>query len=319
MPRVTIEAVAAAAGVSAATVSRVLNGHGGMSGATRARVESVLRLHDYRPLKKATAPIGLIDVVFPDLDCSWETQTIRGIEEIAHDAGVGVVVSVGELRPMLHARPSDGMILVTLDKHGTEGVPVVVLDPTERTAGDVPSVGATNFVGARSATEHLLGLGHRRIGMITGIRTLHCSRDRVDGYRAALEDAGQPIDTSLIVRGDFGFEAGHLGGGRLLDSEDPPTAILASCDTMAFGVLTAARQRGLAVPDELSVVGFDDVPEAARSWPPLTTVRQPLLDMGRLAALTILRLIRGEPVDSPRMDLVTELIVRGSTAPPKNR
>jgi LacI family transcriptional regulator len=166
-----------------------------------------------------------------------------------------------------------------------------------------------------SATEHLLRLGHRRIGFIAGPRQLLCSRARLDGYRAGLDAAGVELRPEYVRPGNFYHEAGFEGGAALLDLPEPPTAIFASSDQMALGVYEAVRLRGLRVPDDISVVGFDDLPEARWSSPPLTTVRQPLAEMGLLAARTVLRLARGEELESPRIELATELVVRDSTAP----
>jgi LacI family transcriptional regulator len=190
----------------------------------------------------------------------------------------------------------------------------VVIDPAGGAPLDIPTVGATNWAGGLSATQHLTSLGHRRIGFIAGPKHLICSRARLDGYRTGLES----VDESLIRQGDFLYESGFAGGMSLLEMDDRPTAIFASSDTMALGVYEAARHKGLRVPDDLSVVGFDDLPEARWASPPLTTVRQPLAEMGGLAARTALRLAQGEDIQTPRVELATELIVRDSTAPPKN-
>jgi LacI family transcriptional regulator len=196
------------------------------------------------------------------------------------------------------------------------GVPVVVVDPVGAPAMEVPTIGATNWTGGMQATEHLISLGHRRIGFIAGPPRLLCSRARLDGYRAALEAAGLDVDRELLRQGDFYHESGFAGGASLLDAGQPPTAIFASSDQMALGVHEAVRQRGLRVPDDVSVVGFDDLPEVRWSSPPLTTVRQPLSEMGQLAARTVLRLAAGERIESLRVELATDLVVRDSTGPP---
>lgn len=170
-----------------------------------------------------------------------------------------------------------------------------------------------------AATGHLLSLGHRSIGLITGPPGLLCSRARFDGYRSALERAGLTVDESLVVPGDFHPESGLTGCDTLLDLPGPPTAVFAAGDRMALGAIEALRRRGLRVPQDMSLVGFDDLPEVRWSSPPLTTVRQPLADMGRLAVRTVLRLARGEQPDSPRVELSTKLVVRSSTAPPAHR
>ncbi|WP_443032684.1 LacI family DNA-binding transcriptional regulator [Streptomyces sp. DH41] len=329
--RVTITDIARRAGVSVPTVSRVVNGRSDVSPGTRARVEELLRRHGYR--KRAAARgrrAALIDLVFNDLDSPWAVEIIRGVEEVAHAAGVGTVVSAihgrsGDAREWmrnLRARACDGVVLVTSalepvlhEELRILGVPLVVVDPAGSPALDAPTVGAANWSGGMAATEHLLSLGHRRIGLIAGPPLLLCSRARLDGYRAALEGAGVPVDESLIVPGDFHPESGFAGCDTLLDLPEPPTAVFAASDQMALGAIEALRRRGLRVPQDMSVVGFDDLPEVRWSAPPLTTVRQPLADMGRLAARTVLRLTGDPRPDSPRVELGTELVLRASTAP----
>jgi LacI family transcriptional regulator len=328
--RVTITAIAREAGVSVPTVSRVVNGRSDVAPETRERVEELLRRHGYRrrsPRFRETA--SLIDLVFNDLDSPWAVEIIRGVEDVAHGAGVGTVVSAIHRRPMsarqwlrnLQARATDGVILVISDldpplhaELRRLKIPTVVVDPAGVPAMDVPTIGATNWSGGLSATEHLLSLGHRRIGFIAGPRQLLCSRARLDGYRAGLDAAGVELRPDYVRPGNFYHEAGFEGGAALLDLAEPPTAIFASSDQMALGVYEAVRQRALRVPDDISVVGFDDLPEARWSSPPLTTVRQPLAEMGLLAARTVLRLARGEELESPRIELATELVVRDSTA-----
>ncbi|MFI6934390.1 LacI family DNA-binding transcriptional regulator [Streptomyces sp. NPDC050287] len=328
--KVTITEIARQAGVSVPTVSRVVNGRSDVSPPTRARVDDLLRRHGYR--KRPAAPgtrAALLDLVFDDLDSPWAVEIIRGVEEVAHAAGVGTVVSAvhgrtGDAREWLRnlrARASDGVILVTWalepvlhEELRILGVPLVVIDPAGSPALDVPTVGAANWAGGMAATEHLLSLGHRRIGLIAGPPRLLCSRARFDGYRAALEGAGLTVDDSLVVPGDFRPESGFAGCNALLDLPEPPTALFAVSDQMALGAIEALRQRGLRVPQDMSVVGFDDLPEVRWSAPPLTTVRQPLADMGKLAVRTVLRMTRDEQPDSPRVELGTELVIRSSTA-----
>jgi LacI family transcriptional regulator len=333
--RVTISVIAAAAGVSVPTVSRVVNGRSDVAPQTRERVEALLRQHGYRRRpSRPRAHARLIDLVFNDLDSPWAVEIIRGVEEVAHRSGVGTVVSAIHRQPAaarlwlqnLRARASDGVILVTStlesplqDELRRLAVPMVVVDPAGGPTLAAPTIGATNWAGGLSATEHLLGLGHRRIGLVAGPRRLLCSRARLDGYRAGLEVAGIPVDDRLIREGDFYHESGFHAGTELLALPDPPTAIFASSDQMAFGVYEAIRRRGLRVPDDVSVVGFDDLPEVRWSSPPLTTVRQPLVEMGVVAARTVLRLAAGDGIESPRVELATELVVRESTARPSPR
>ncbi|MBV2365855.1 LacI family DNA-binding transcriptional regulator [Streptomonospora nanhaiensis] len=339
-PAVTISAIAAEAGVSAPTVSRVLNGRGDVAPATRERIESLLRARGYRRRgskageavgARAGAQVGLLDLVFNDLDSPWAVEIIRGVEDAAHGTGGGIVVSAIHRRASstrqwldnVRSRASDGAILVTTDLDSALRaeleelhVPAVVIDPVGVPDLAVPTIGCTNWAGGLSATNHLTGLGHRRIGFVAGRPELWSSRARLDGYRAGLETAGLSVDDALVVQGEFDYESGFRAGERLFALPDPPTAVFGASDQMTLGVYEALRRRGLRVPADVSVLGFDDLPEARWSSPPLTTVRQPLAEMGRLAVRTVHRLMRGESIESPRIELATELVVRDSTAPP---
>ena len=194
-------------------------------------------------------------------------------------------------------------------------LPLVVIDPLNLPRARVTSVGSTNFAGGFAATEHLHSLGHRRIGYVGGPSTAACNQARLHGYRAAMEAGGAPVPPGFVTTGRFVYEDGVAGGAALLDLPDPPTAIFAGSDEMALGVMEAARARGLRVPQDLSLVGFDDTHIARMASPPLTTVRQPLREMGAVAVRTALRLAAGEAVESHHVELATELVVRGSTAP----
>ncbi|HET6919831.1 MAG TPA: LacI family DNA-binding transcriptional regulator [Jiangellaceae bacterium] len=330
---VTITSIAAEAGVSVPTVSRVLNGRSDVAPNTRARIEQLLRDHGYRtPASRASraSRASLIDLVFNDLDSPWSLEIVRGVEEVAHQAGAGTVVSAIHSRASarrqwlenLHARATDAVILVMTDLDSELGaelerlhVPAVVIDPAGVPALEVPTIGATNWAGAVAATEHLVALGHRRIAHVAGRPGLWCSRSRLDGYRAGLGAAGIEPATQLVVEGDFDYVSGYRAGAQLMALDDPPTAVFAASDQMAMGVYEAVRKAGRRVPDDVSVVGFDDLPEAQWSSPPLTTVRQPLSEMGRMAARMALRMVDGEPMDGPRVELATELVVRDSTLP----
>ena len=325
--RVTIADIAAEAGVSVPTVSRVLNGRDDVAAETRGRVEALLVRHDYRrPGLLSRGAAKLIDVVFNDLDSPWAVEIIRGVEDVAHRAGVGTVVwavhdestSARQWWQNVQSRTTDGVILVTSALDSTlqaelRQMPSVVVDPSGLPPIDVPTIGATNWAGGLSATEHLVALGQRRIACIAGPPRMLCSGARLGGYRAALEAGGIEWDGDLVFEGDFHNESGFVGGQRLLDLPDPPTAIFASSDQMALGVYEAVRRRGMRVPDDISVVGFDDLPESRWASPPLTTVRQPLVEMGMLAARTILQLSRGQEVEKLRLELATQLVVRDST------
>ena len=329
--RTTLAAIAAEAGVSLPTVSKVVNGRPDVAAATRARVEQLLDQHQYartglRRLRRS----GLIDLVFNGLDSPWAVEILRGVEEwgAAHETAVAVSsVRHGDARPAswtsaLASHHTDGVMLVTttltdasLVQLRSAGIPLIVIDPANTPPPDIPSVGATNWAGGFAATEHLLGLGHRRIAAITGPIDYLCSLARVDGYRSALERAGVAFDPGLVRYGDFLHEGGFARAVELLELPEPPTAIFAGSDQQAFGVYEAARQHGLRIPEDLSVVGFDELPVARWASPPLTTVRQPLAEMGSAAAQMLGELIDSAPLRSNRVELSTELIVRESTAP----
>jgi LacI family transcriptional regulator len=329
--RTTLARIAEEAGVSLPTVSKVVNGRPDVAPATRARVEQLLDQHQYGRAGRRPRRSGLIDLVLAGLDSPWAVEILRGAEEWGAAQETGVAVSAvrhGSARPAswtsaLASHDTDGVILVTsrvtpeqLEQLRGAGIPLVVVDPVNPPPPDLPSVGATNWAGGLVATEHLIELGHRRIGAVAGPADYMCSRARNDGYRSALERVGIGFDPALVRHADFRHEGGFQRGSELLDLPDRPTAIFAGSDQQAFGVYEAARQRGLRIPQDLSVVGFDDLPVARWVSPPLTTVRQPLADMGAAAAHMLGDLIDGVPLRSTRVELSTELIVRESTAAP---
>ncbi|MFJ1758514.1 LacI family DNA-binding transcriptional regulator [Kitasatospora sp. NPDC088134] len=330
-PAPTLSEIARAAGVSAPTVSKVLNGRADVAPATRAKVEEILRRTGYQRRRTVTPPSRLLDLVFHQLDSAWAVEVIRGVENVARAEGLSVVLSesAGRLTPgqtwvdgVLARRPA-GVVLVLSDLDAAQrdqltarDIPFVVLDPAGDPADGVPAVGTGNWQGGRTATRHLLDLGHRRIAVISGPSGMMCSRARVDGYRTALETARVPVDPALVREGDFHHEGGYAAARALLTLPDRPTAIFAGNDLQALGVYQAARELGLRVPEDLSVVGFDDLPLARWVGPPLTTVRQPLVEMAETAARLAVGLARGEHPAATRIDLATTLIVRTSTAPP---
>jgi LacI family transcriptional regulator len=330
--RPTLAEIAAEAGVSLPTVSKVVNGHADVAPTTRARIEQLLGERNYRhPGIRRGRHAGLIDIVFAGLDSPWAVEILRGVEDWCSAHGMAAAVSAvrhGSARPAswtsaLASHDTDGVLLVLseltthqLRELHEEDIPLVVIDPVNLPEPDLPGVGATNWAGGMAATDHLIACGHTRIAAIGGPETYLCSRARIDGYRSALERAGLKYDPQLVKHGDFEFEGGFLRAGALLELPTRPTAIFAGSDQQALGVYEAARQRGLQIPQDLSVVGFDDLPMAQWSSPALTTVRQPLAEMGRVAAEMLGTLIEGLPLSSRRMELATELVVRGSTAPP---
>jgi LacI family transcriptional regulator, galactose operon repressor len=330
--RPTLSDIAAEAGVSTATVSKVLNGRTDVAAATRERVTALLKTHHYPAMDaRRTRRSGLVDLVISGLDSPWAIEILRGVEAECTERGVGTVVSrvrENDATPpswtsLTAAHHSDGVILVTSRITAQQraqvqrsGVALVVIDPVDLPDTDLVSIGATNWAGGLSATEHLISLGHRRIAVIGGPRDMLCTQARVDGYRAALERAGIEVDRDLIRYGNFLHEGGFAAARDLLDLPSRPTAIFAGGDLQAMGAYEAARQADLSVPRDLSVVGFDDLPLCQWMSPPLTTVRQPLEEMGRTAARTLFQQLDGQVPVSPRIELTTELRVRLSTAPP---
>jgi LacI family transcriptional regulator len=289
-------------------------------------VRALLDEHNYVRPGRRRPRSRTIDLVMRALDSEWAVEIIRGVA----GSDLDVVVSAMPAEPerdgwadRLVAAGRAGLIVVTSTFTAAQkevfraaGIPCVVIDPVDLPDPDVPSVGATNWGGGLAATRHLLELGHRRIAVIGGPASVLCSRARIDGYRAALESAGLPYDPELVREGTFHHAGGYEAGTALLALPEPPTAIFAGSDEQAFGVVEAARMAGLAVPRDLSVVGFDDLPISRWAAPPLTTVRQPLAEMGRVAAQMLRSLIDGRPLETGHVDLATSLVVRASTAPP---
>jgi LacI family transcriptional regulator len=196
-----------------------------------------------------------------------------------------------------------------------QGFPFVVVDPREPPPEGVACVAAMHASGAKVATEHLLALGHRRIGAIAGTPGWYATEERVLGFRAALAAAGILLDPQLVVYSDWRMPRGIEAAEQLLALPDPPTAIFGFNDNVAIGALHAARKRGLSVPDDLSVVGFDDTELAVIVTPQLTSVRQPLAEMGRMGVSLLIRILEGQRVDALRVELATKLVVRESTGP----
>jgi DNA-binding LacI/PurR family transcriptional regulator len=328
---VTIADIAESAGVSIPTVSKVINGRSGVAADTRARVEELVLRYGYsKPASSARS--NVVELVFRELDM-WAVQILRGVEQMARQHRIGLLVS--RLDPAgdgsqawddIIARRPHGVLAVgrlsgaEREQLRARGLPFVVFDPVADLPGDVPFVGATNWAGGRAATRHLIELGHRRIAMVAGPDDMLCCRARLDGFRAAAESAGLPLDPALIARSRLTRDGGCAAARSVLDRPDRPTAIFAATDVQALGAYQAARELGLRIPDDLSVVGFDDLPVVSWVDPPMTTVRQPLTEMAAAATELVLALGRGEPAPQLGLEIATTLTVRSSTAfPPGGR
>lgn len=325
-----MEDVARQAGVSVATVSKVVNGRYGVSAATTARVHTVIAELGYETSLLArslrSAHTGILGVLVAEFE-PFSTELLKGVSgamadtdyELLAFAGATHGETVGWERRSLRRLGGtllDGAIIVTptVVEPGA-AMPVVAIDP-HTGSHDVPTVESDNVGGARSAVEHLVGMGHTRIGMIRGREDLESARLREQGFRQAMAAAGLEVDETLLATGSFRAESAVGPAHLILDRKDRPTAVFAANDLMALRTVEVARRLGLRVPQDLSVVGFDNVPESAVSEPALTTVAQPLRDLGRTALDMLLTLLAGEQLERTHVRLQTRLVARASTAPP---
>jgi LacI family transcriptional regulator len=333
-PRATIREIASAAGVSIATVSRVLNGRPDVSAHTREAVMRVVRDQGFTMNRSARAlsggRTGLIGLTMPLVTESYFALIMSGAAEALYEQDMRLVVcptlhqherEVGLLDHLMHGT-TDGAVLMLPEESNEElhalqraGYAFVVVDPRVTLDEGIPAVSAAHASGALAVTEHLLSLGHRRIAAITGPTEWMASSERLNGYHAALAAAGVLPDPSLVVASNFRLDAGRRAAGRLLDMAEPPSAIFGFNDNIAIGALQAARERGLRVPDDLSIAGFDDLDTAAIVTPALTTVRQPLAEMGRMAVSVLTRLLDHQPLEALHIELKTRVVVRSSTGP----
>jgi LacI family transcriptional regulator len=331
---ITITDVATRAGVSKTTVSRVLNGKGELDAATAARVRQVIAELGYVP--KAGA-VGLargrtrvIGMLAPSLTWPWIGEVLQGTVDVVESAGYGLMVftctqgdqSMRRFASQVSAKSFDGLLVIepegTLDYISSlheQGLPVVLIDDREHRPR-FPSVATTNRAGGGSAAEHLLSLGRTKPAVITGEVRWGCTRERLAGFRSRLADAGHPLDPRLVQGADFTFEGGLRATVRLLQTGIAFDSIFAHNDLSAAGVLQALGEAKLRVPQDVAVVGFDDVPLAAYTNPPLSTVRQPMRAMGVAAArLLMSHLDGGEQLPDEPQIVPTELVVRGSSHP----
>jgi LacI family transcriptional regulator len=336
--RTTLQSVAQVAGVSMSTASKVVNGRTGVGLETRHRVEAAISKLGYvslgeRQVGSLAATEAMVELLVDPRDVTnpYLSLLLGGAMESAEQLRAGLVlrsIDAAMTRDPIPWAQSlaragrSGVIEVTSTYSPRRekalravGLPMVLVDPIDVPRTSVASIGATNWAGAYAATKHLLELGHRRIAYLGGPLGAGCDIIRAHGWAAAMSEAGIIVDSSAVLREAYTFEHGLRAGTELLKQRSRPTAIFAGSDISAMGVLEAARQLGIAVPAQLSVVGFDDTVLASTSTPPLTTVHQPIADIGRLAVSTVLRLARGENLSTKRVELATDLVIRDSTAP----
>jgi LacI family transcriptional regulator len=335
--RMTIRQIADLAGVSIATVSRVLNGRDDVAPETRHLVRQVIREHGYTANRSArglsAGRTGLIGILVPMVFPAYFAGILAGAAEALTERDLPIALSPtgGEhdrevsVIDRLHGL-TDGALIILPEESGEElerlqdnGYRFVVIDPLMPLAERIPSVSAAHTSGADQAMQHLLALGHRRIAHIAGPSGWVATEDRRRGYHAALAAAGILPDPALTVDTTPEIAHGQDAAAHLLNLPDPPTGILCFNDNNAIGAIQAARARGLRVPEDLSIVGFDDVETATVVTPKLTTVRQPLAEMGRTGVSLLMRLLDGERFETLHVELATRLVVRESTAPPPTR
>ena len=335
--RPTLADVARTVGVSPGTASKALNGRDDVSAATRERVLAVATQLGYRPdAKPGPGRDRRAAAVVFDLPASpYIVNVLHGVLAAATDAGLDLLTRLapdrtsrrrrGDARAWVVDQQAAGVVGVVgltlsepgrlLDAADDVGLPFVMVDPVDTGHRRMVSVGSSNWAGARAATEHLIALGHRRIAWVGGPDASAAARDRLHGYRAALESAGIEVDADLVRSDLFDVAAGARHARELLRAAAPPTAIMAGDDEIAVGVLGAARELGVPVPAALSVVGFDDTPQAEWTTPPLTTVHQHLEGMGRIAVRTVVAMAAGEHPPARHIEFATTSTERGTTGP----
>ena len=325
---IRIQDVARAAGVSVSTVSRVLNGRADVAAETHDRVQRIIDDLGYSSNLAAKSMrshrTNVIGVIIFDLSLSYCLEVIRGIDQTvkAHPYDIMIFSSnranhrddptwERKVVAQLNGSIVDGIIAVTpTTVELPTNSPVVTVDPCD--GGNFPSVLATNREGTFEAVKYLIDLGHQRIGLIGGRASLLSSRQRREGYEAALRQANLPIVPELYVEGDYSRSTALVGAEQLLTLPKPPTAIMAANDQTAFAVMDVAQRLHVRIPQDLSVIGFDNTPESAYTNPPLTTVDQSIVKLGSRAAELLIQMIEGKEVANDFYQLPTRMIVRGS-------
>ncbi len=327
--RPTISQIATAAGVSIPTVSKVLNGRMDVSPATRERIEQVIEEYGFVPNRAARAlskgKTGLVDLVVPRLDDDYFFPIIQGAEQVLKDAGVRLVLTsthyeADEELLWIEAaadRSTDGVLLVlpsdeAIQRLSQQTFPFVVIHNQGGLPLNIPSVTITSWDGGFTATNRLIALGHRRIAYIGKNVSAMDAIERLAGYRTALEVASIPLDPDLQCEGKFTADDGYHATMALMALADPPTAIFAGNDHHAIGVYRALYELGMSIPQQVSVVGFDNLAYTELMNPALTTVHVPRLELGRVASTMLMHLIAHEVLDLPLMTLPTRLIERES-------
>jgi LacI family transcriptional regulator len=332
---ITIFDIAQASGVSYSTVSRVLNGFEFVKADTRQRVLKVAEDLGYVANLQARSLAGgkskIIGVLVPSLENGYISAIAQGIDEELTKAGYDLMLYTthhkqgkeAQYAKTIASGLTDGLLLMVplipssqlesnyLTALRQKGFPYVLIDQTDA-ANQSTVVDSNNRQGAYEATTYLVGLGHKRIGFIMGHMEINAARERLEGYKTALKENNLTFEKSLIVKGDFTQRAGYEAAKELLQLRQPPTAIFSPNDLAAFGVMEAIREAGLRIPEDMSVIGFDDLPQASLTYPKLTTVRQPLQEMGRIAVKLLLEQIEQPNRATQHVTLETQLVKRDS-------
>ncbi|MFZ6768501.1 LacI family DNA-binding transcriptional regulator [Undibacterium sp. Di26W] len=327
--------VAKIAGVSPITASRAIRGVGYVSEEARARIMEAAAQLNYTPDMLARRMRGdksnLIGVFVNNYGSLVLHEIIKAITQEARRKGFDLIVFNAERfdRPgrietsNMLSKLCDGLLLLLpnasdgyLDLIDKQGFPCVLVNFDARQM-NMPIVVAENRNGARMAVEHLLGLGHRRIGFVAGTAGTGQSAEREKGYVDAMLAAGLSVDPALIVQGQFMQSGGYSATETLLSLAVPPTAIFCANDEMAFGAIDAISSKGLKVPDDVSVIGFDDIPTASYVFPTLTTMRQPFIEMANRAVSEVVEIIQGREIKAAKIAFPVDIVIRNSTAPLK--
>jgi LacI family transcriptional regulator len=333
----TIFDIAREAGVSYSTVSRTLSGFEFVKASTREKVLAAADKLGYVPNQQARSlaggPSNLIGVLVPTLTNSYSIEILQGIDdELARSHYNLILYTTNRHRgkeatyaATIMNGAADGLLLVAplisdsyLERLRQQGFPYVLIDQVDR-ANKSTVVNAANRQGAYEATRYLIELGHHRIGFLAGLPQLNSAVERFTGYRAALEDHGIPFCEDYVVRGDFQTDVGYQATQKLLALADIPTAIFAANDLSALGAFDAIREHHLRIPEDVSLIGFDDIPQGAVTYPKLTTIRQPLNQMGREAVKVLLKHLEKPDLETRQITLATQLVVRDSCDVPRQQ
>ena len=329
---ITISDVAAHAQVSKTTVSRVLNGKGELDESTAARVRRVIEELGYVPSARAVnlarGRTRVVGMLVPSLTWPWISEVLQGAVDVVETVRYGLLLftcnrgaeSMRQFGMQVSAKSFDGLLVIepegTLDYIATlyaRGLPVVLIDDRDHQPGQIPSVGTTNHTGAGEAARHLLSIGRRTPLVITGPQRFGCTAQRLAGFAGAYAGAGRPVAPDRIVPGDFTVAGGAAAVRRAVDSGVDFDAVFAHNDLSANGAMGALLEMGRRIPQDVAVVGFDDIPLAAHTQPPLSTVHQPLREMGEAAARTLLAHFDGTPLPTRPTVIPTSFVTRAST------